>query len=111
MVAVAENEYAYSAFSGAKSRTCDLARPVVTVKLNSEGHPKLTWKEIDGAEKYRVERSTDGENWTTMKTTTKTSYTNTSAEEGTTYYYRVTAISRYSSANSARSAEKSITAE
>ena len=47
-----------------------------------------------------------------MFTTTKTSYTNTSAKAGTTYYYKVKAISKVrSTANSSFSTVVSIKAK
>ncbi len=109
--AVATNSAADSAYSTAKSRTCDLKRPVVTIKDN-DGNPRLTWKAISGAVKYQIYRSEDGESWDLMKTTTGTSYTNTKdVEEGVTYYYRVKAVAEKSSANSAYSLVKEFTAE
>ena len=45
---------ATSAFSEAKSRTCDLPRPTVTASLNSSGKPVLAWGKISGAIKYTV---------------------------------------------------------
>lgn len=71
-----------------------LAAPTVEVStVASSGKTKLTWNEITGAAKYRVYRSTkiDG-TYTLMKTTTSTSYVNTSATAGTQYYYKVRAI-------------------
>ena len=108
--AIASNSEANSAYSTVKSRTCDLAQPVLTVELNAAGKPYLTWEALDGAVKYRVDRSTDGENWTRLITTTGTKLTNSSAEAGITYYYRSFAISSNSSANSAYSEIVSITA-
>ena len=108
--AIASNSEANSAYSTVKSRTCDLAQPVLTVELNAAGKPYLTWEALDGAVKYRVDRSTDGENWTRLITTTGTKLTNSSAEAGITYYYRIFAISSNSSANSAYSEIVSITA-
>ena len=104
------NSSANSAYSSVVSGVCDLPRPTLTVTLNSAGNPKLSWTKIDGAVKYQVYRSTDGKAWSLLKTTTGTSLTNTSAVSGTTYYYRVLAIAEDSSANSAYSTVKSITA-
>ena len=110
VMAIAENTAANSAYSSVKSRTCDLARPVLTVtNVASSGKIKLSWKAIDGAEEYQIQRSTDGETWSTLKNTTSTSYTNTSAQAGTTYYYRVRAIAEKSAANSVYSVVKSLT--
>jgi len=116
--AVAENIYYYrvqaistrssganSAKSEIVSRRCDLARPEVSVARLSSGGIKVSWKAVNGADKYEVYRATS-KNGTYSKyvTTTKTSYTNTAVKSGKTYYYKVKAISTKSSyANSAYS--------
>ena len=103
--AIAEKSAANSSASAAVGRTCDLARPTVTVKLGSKGKPVVSWNAVSGAVKYEVWRSTseNGE-YTRITTTTKTSITNTKAEAGVTYYYKVRAIASTSAANSAFSA-------
>ena len=107
--AIAENTDANSAFSSAKKRVCDLERPDVTISRNSNGKPKLTWDEVEGAVKYKVYRATskDGD-YELLTTTSKTSVSNTSAVAGQTYYYKVRAIASNSDANSAYSAVDSI---
>ena len=79
----------------------------------SSGKPTLTWSAVSGAEKYEVWRATSSSgSYSKMYTTTSTSYTNTSAKAGTTYYYKVKAISGKSSyADSAYSVVKSIRAK
>ena len=97
--------------SAIKSITCDCARPVVSITTNaSSGKPSLKWNAVDGATKYEVYRATSKNGtYTKMYTTTSTSYTNSSAVAGTTYYYKVKAICGKSSyGNSAYSAVKSI---
>ena len=111
--AIAENSAANSAYSSVKSRTCDLARPEITLSnVASSGKIKVSWEKVDGAVKYEVRRSTtkDGE-YTLMKTTTGTSFTNTSAVAGQTYYYKVKAIAEKSSADSAFTSAKSRTCD
>ena len=95
------------------TRTCDLARPVVTLSnVASSGKIKVSWKKIDGAAKYEVWRATSKTGtYQLMKTTTGTSYTNTSATAGKTYYYKVNAIAEKSAANSAYSEVKSRTCD
>lgn len=91
-----------SAESKAVRRTCDLAKPVVSTGKSSSGKPKLTWDAVSGATSYRIYRSTsENGTFTLMKTTTSTSYTNTTANSGTTYYYRVKAICSNTDAYSA----------
>lgn len=104
--------YADSAMSNMVTRTCDCAAPAVKIALNSDGHPKLTWDKVTGAEKYRVYRSTDGKNFSYYYTATATYFNNNSATAGTTYYYKVMAVSaRTSYANSAMSSVVSIRAK
>ncbi|MBR2131981.1 MAG: hypothetical protein IJ955_05465, partial [Oscillospiraceae bacterium] len=95
----------------AVSRTCDLAQPVITVKLNSSDQPVITWEKVAGADKYEVYRATSKSGtYSKLYTTTGTKFTNTSVTAGTTYYYKVKAIcSANSGGNSAFSAVKSIT--
>ena len=93
-----------SAKSSAEARTCDLARPDVSIKLNSSGDPKLSWGEISGAEKYYVYRATSKSgDYKKIKTTTSTSFTDKDVKAGKTYYYKVKAIHSNTSANSAYS--------
>lgn len=104
--------YADSAMSNMVTRTCDCAAPVVKIALNSDGHPKLTWDKVTGAERYRVYRSTDGKNFSYYYTATATYFNNDSATAGTTYYYKVMAVSaRTSYADSAMSSVVSIRAK
>ena len=104
--------YADSAMSNMVTRTCDCAAPVVKIALNSDGHPKLTWDKVTGAEMYRVYRSTDGKNFSYYYTATATYFNNNSATAGTTYYYKVMAASaRTSYADSAMSSVVSIRAK
>ena len=113
VVAVASKTAANSAYSAVVSRTCDLPRPVVTAtNVTSTGYPKLTWEAVDGAVSYKVYRSTSKEGtYSLTKTTTGTSYTNTSAKPGNVYYYKVVAVAEKSAANSAYSSVKSRTCD
>lgn len=97
----ANGNYA-SAFSKVKNMTCDCAMPVVTASTNEAGKPTLTWKAVDGAVEYTVWRAyyRNG-TYEKMYTTTGTSYTNTVATSGQTYYYKVRAIGSSSYATSA----------
>ena len=101
------NSY-YSVVIGA---TCHCARPSVKI-TTSNGSPKLTWNAVAGASQYEVYRATSKNgSYTKMFTTSNLSYTNTSAKAGTTYYYKVKAVSKVkSAANSAFSTVVSIRA-
>ena len=72
---------------------CAPAAPVVRIGNSaSSGKPMLTWNAVGGATSYRIYRSTSkGSGYSLLGTTTATSYTNTGAKAGTTYYYRVKA--------------------
>ena len=83
--------------------------PVLAVGYSSvSGKPQLTWKAVPGATEYQVYRSTQqNSGYSKINTTTATSYVNTGAKAGTTYYYRIvavkgTAISDFSNIVSAR---------
>lgn len=103
---------ANSALSAMVTRTCDCAAPVVKIALNSDGHPKLTWDKVTGADRYWVYRSTDGKNFSYYYTAKTTYFNNNSATAGAAYYYKVMAVSARSSyANSAMSSVVSITAK
>ena len=101
------NSY-YSVVIGA---TCHCARPSVKI-TTSNGSPRLTWSTVTGASQYEVYRATSKNGtYTKMFTTSNLSYTNTSAKAGTTYYYKVKAVSKVkSTANSAFSTVVSIRA-
>ena len=72
---------------------CAPAAPVVRIGNSAtSGKPVLTWNAVYGATSYRIYRSTSkGSGYSLLGTTTATSYTNTGAKAGTTYYYRVKA--------------------
>ena len=67
--------------------------PVVRIGNSAtSGKPMLTWNAVYGATSYRIYRSTTkGSGYSLLGTVTATSYTNTGAKAGTTYYYRVKA--------------------
>ena len=104
---------ANSALSTPVTITCRCAKPVVKITLTQKGDPKLTWSAVTGASQYEVYRATSKNGtYTKMFTTSSLSYTNTSAKAGTTYYYKVKAISKVKSvANSAFSTVVSIKAK
>ena len=97
--------------SAAVAITCRCARPSVKI-TTSNGSPRLTWNAVAGASQYEVYRATSKNgSYTKMFTTSNLSYTNTSAKAGTTYYYKVKAVSKVkSTANSAFSTVVSIRA-
>ena len=83
----------YSNIVSGKAKTAAPAAPSVTAGNSSTGKPKLTWNAVSGATSYRVFRSESrGSGYSLLGTTTATSYTNTGAAVGKTYYYRVKAV-------------------
>jgi len=94
------NSSANSAYSEEWWGTRCLARPNVTATV-SKGDPKLSWAKISGASKYAVYRAlTKQGEYELIKTVSGTSFTDTTAKAGTTYYYKVVAVSSKAYANS-----------
>jgi len=62
----------------------------------TDGTVELAWESVDDADSYsvyRAERSTDGAEGSALETgLSTTDYEDAGAENGTTYYYRVTAV-------------------
>ena len=108
-----ESSYATSAYSAVRYITCDCAAPTATLTTKADsGKPYLTWKAVDGAAKYEVWRATEKDGtYTKMRTTSGTYYTNTAAEPGVTYYYKVRALGKTSYADGAFSTAKYITCD
>ena len=102
---------ANSALSAAVTVTCRCARPSVKI-TTSNGSPRLTWNAVAGANKYYIYRSTEANGtFEYLYSTKNLFYTNKSAVAGTTYYYKVKAVSKVkSAANSAFSTVVSIRA-
>ena len=74
---------------------CAAVPTAPVVKLGNSaasGKPVLTWNAVSGATSYKVYRATSKSGtYSLLGTVTATSYTNTGAKEGTTYYYKVKA--------------------
>ena len=106
----ADGSYADSGIIG---RTCDLAQTTVTVSnVASSGKVKISWEAVEGATKYEVYRATSKTGtYSRISTTANTSVTNTKAEAGKTYYYKVRAICDVDAAAAAYSAVKSRTCD
>ena len=98
-----------SGSGSAKSVITALAKPSVSI-TTSDGKPYISWDAVDGATGYYVFRSTDGKNYSVLGYTTRTNYTNTASNAGTTYYYKVKADNSSTKtaicANSDKTAEK-----
>ena len=84
---------AYSSTVSGAAKAVAPAAPTVTMTYSDGGKPKLTWSAVSGATSYRVYRSESrGTGYSLLGTTTSTSYVNTGAAAGKTYYYRVKAV-------------------
>lgn len=108
---VRAREYTTSSFKKAypmgstdykNSSVTKLKAPTVKVSnVASTGKIRLKWNSISGATKYKIYRATSKTGtYKLIKTTTGTSYTDTTATAGKTYYYKIKAIHKNSSANS-----------
>ncbi len=84
-------------FSNIVKVTAYLKEPTVTIAANEnyDDKPQLKWNSIYMADMYEVYRadSVDGE-FKKVYTTKYKSYTNTAAESGKTYYYKVKAVDK-----------------
>ncbi len=71
--------------------TCDCAQAEVEISTDVvSGKPTLTWEVVEGADKYEIYRSNNRDGKYTMQwMTSDTTYHNTTAQAGMTYYYMV----------------------
>ena len=86
----------YSKFSKAQQITytvSSLAVPTMTLTSAASGQPVISWSKVNGAAQYEIYRSTDGVKFSIIRRTAALAYTDTSAAAGTTYYYKVRAMS------------------
>lgn len=111
--AIHKRESACSDYSTAVTRTCDLAKPSISIGLTKSGDPRITWNAVNGAQGYCIYRATS-KNGTYKKVSSTTSsrkFVDTNAKAKKQYYYKVQAIHRNTGANSAFSSAKSIVAK
>ena len=86
----------YSKFSKAQQITytvTSLAVPTMTLTSAASGQPVVSWSKVNGAAQYEIYRSVDGVKFSIIRRTAALAYTDTSAAAGTTYYYKVRAMS------------------
>lgn len=71
---------------------------ILSTDLNQSCYPVISWKQVEGAQGYRVYRRMPGETWGILKTLSPSvsSYTDTSAVAGKKYQYTVRAYLRQS---------------
>ena len=99
-----------------KTVTPKPSAPVVKIGNSAaSGKPMLTWNAVSGATSYKVYRATSQNGaYSLLGTVTATSYTNTGAKAGTTYWYKVKAVnsageSAYSNVVSGRATVTTLT--
>lgn len=101
-----------SSTSDAVKQIAKLSAPTVSKVSSSSGKPSVSWNNVKGADKYVVYRANSADcSYAEIKTTTETSYTDTSAVLGKTYYYKVKAVSDLDSAAATDSGYVAITCE
>ena len=71
-----------------------IARPALPTLKNTKNGVLISLKQVTGAEKYRIFRKTGSGKWTKIADTTKLSYTDKTAKNGTTYTYTVRCVSK-----------------
>ena len=88
----AVNDLGRSTRSAEDSAKATYPAPAYSVELKPGKGIQITWDAADGAGSYRVYRRTSGGTWKTLKTTTSTSYVDTTGTPGVTYEYGVRAF-------------------
>ena len=86
----------YSKFSPAQSiqyAITSLNAPSMTLTSAASGQPVISWTKVNGAAQYEIYRSVDGKKFSIIRRTAALAYTDTTAAAGTTYYYKVRAMS------------------
>ena len=86
----------YSKFSPAQSiqyAITSLNAPSMTLTSAASGQPVISWTRVNGAAQYEIYRSVDGKKFSIIRRTAALAYTDTTAAAGTTYYYKVRAMS------------------
>lgn len=82
-----------SGFDSVGKTVTGLSVPKLTSISNTTTGVRLSWGKVSGAAKYRVFRKTAGKGWSSVGTTTSTSYTDKTAKSGIAYSYTVRCIS------------------
>lgn len=86
-----KNLWGYYKSSGVSVITKTAAPALVSAKSQAYNKIKITWKTVGGADGYRVCRKVAGGSWKLLKnvSASTTSYVDTTAVTGTTYYYTI----------------------
>lgn len=91
-----DGEKIFSAYSGTRAATPALNKPVITKVVPASKAITVKWKQVPGANGYKIYRSTTGKagSYKVVKTITKggtVSWKNTKLKKGKKYYYKVKA--------------------
>lgn len=70
-----------------------MSTPELTGAISTSKGLKLFWNKLEGAKKYRVMRKVKGGSWKKIKDTVKLNFTDKSASDKKTYFYKLAAIS------------------
>lgn len=82
----------YSPYNEAGWATEFLSTPKISSVSNYYGGPKISWGKVTGATKYEIYRKTKSSGWKSIGSTKSTSYIDSSAKDGTKYYYAIRAV-------------------
>ena len=93
-------KYTVKAYDGDEYSPCNeagwatefLSTPRIKEIENCFGGPKISWGKVTGATKYEVYRKTKSSGWKSIASTKSTSYIDSSAKDGTKYYYAIRAV-------------------
>ena len=75
--------------------TIFLATPKLATVKNEKDGVHISWNKVSGTQKYIVYRKTDKSGWTRIGTTVDSSFIDSTAKNGTMYYYTVKAQADY----------------
>ncbi len=73
------------------AKKISLSTPKLKIKKHYEKHIKLDWNSVDKAQSYRVLRAQKGQEFTLIKKTAKTAFTDKKAKKRKTYRYKIVA--------------------
>lgn len=73
-------------------QTIRLTTPKITSVVNGKSGVQVNWKKTSGAQEYIVYRKTAKTGWARLGTTTALTFVDTTAKNGSTYYYTVKAM-------------------
>ena len=79
--------------TGVKIPQLKCSKPTLVSAQNKSGSVLVTWKKVTGADSYEIYRKVKGGSWAKIGTakSNATTYTDSKAKSGTTYYYTVRA--------------------